>query len=246
MLFIDITEFRQIQPEKEVDIFQYYKFIQIFLGLRGRKSCNKIYSQESILMSVLQDDALVLEIKENYQNNANHGGVQQIQQYAQGLRCALAEPLSGLERYALCGSLIYDSKLYRCRRHLFATGNNSIKNAFCCYMYLPKFSPLASMFVWRFVCLFLFVCNVDDNSRMIWAIITNLDPSGKLKFVTTSKWRRFWKCQNNKHTFNFISNMKRSFKIRPDMNNIFYGDDITEWTQCRPIYSFINEIRTFW
>ena len=176
MLFIDITEFRQIQPEKEVDIFQYYNSMQIFLGLRGR-SCNIIYSQKSILMSVLQDDPLVLETKENYQNNSNHDGVQQIQQYAQGLRCALAEQLSGLKRYALCGSLIYDSQLYRCRRHLFATGNNSIKTAFCCYMYLPKFSPLASMFVWQFVYLFLFVCNVYDNSRMIWAMITNLGPN---------------------------------------------------------------------
>ena len=46
--------------------------------------------------------------------------------------------------------------------------------------YLPKFSILASMFVWRFVCLFvclsvcLFVCNVNDTGRAVRAINTKL------------------------------------------------------------------------
>ena len=36
--------------------------------------------------------------------------------------------------------------------------------------------------------------------------------SGK-KFVATSKWRPFWKCQNIKHSFNLTSEMKRSSQI---------------------------------
>ena len=56
---------------------------------------------------------------------------------------------------------------------------------FCKYVrltvcYLPKFSILASMFVWRFVCLSvclsvcLFVCNIHDTGRTVQAINTKL------------------------------------------------------------------------
>ena len=38
-----------------------------------------IYSHESILVSVFQDDPLVPETDENYQSSAYHGGVQHIQ-----------------------------------------------------------------------------------------------------------------------------------------------------------------------
>ena len=57
-------------------------------------------------------------------------------------------------------------------------------NSFRCWLcasytlvcYLPKFSILASMFVWRFVCLSvcLSVCNVDDTGRTVKAINTKL------------------------------------------------------------------------
>ena len=66
---------------------------------------------------------------------------------------------------------------------------------FCKYVrltvcYLPKFSILASMFVWRFVCLSVcvFVClsvrKFFDTGHSFWYIFTKLDPSMYLCHVT--------------------------------------------------------------
>ena len=59
-----------------------------------------------------------------------------------------------------------------------------VRNLRLPFHYLPKFSILASMFVWRFACVFVSVRNFFDTGHSFWYIFTKLDPSMYLSHVT--------------------------------------------------------------
>ena len=72
--------------------------------------------------------------------------------------------------------------------------------------------------------------------------------SDEKKFVSSSKWRPFWKFWNIKHSFNLTSNMKRSSRIMP--KNVFFVMITSLVTsqgslKVSPLYSFMNEIKIF-
>ena len=67
-------------------------------------------------------------------------------------------------------------------------------------------------------------------------------------FVASSKWRPFLKFRNIKHSFKLTSDMKRSSQIMP--KKVFFMMMTSSMTsqgglEFGPIYSFINEIETF-
>ena len=88
-------------------------------------------------------------------------------------------------------------------------------------------------------------------SEMLTAIFlvysTSGITSGK-KFVASSKKRPFWKFWNLKHSFNLISDMKKSSQIMPK-TSIFMMMTSSMTSQgglkVGPLYSFIYEIITF-
>ena len=68
------------------------------------------------------------------------------------------------------------------------------------------------------------------------------------KFFASSKWRPFLKFRNIKHSYNLTQNMKRSSQIMP--KKVFFMMMTSSMTsqgavEFGPIYSFINEIATF-
>ena len=88
-------------------------------------------------------------------------------------------------------------------------------------------------------------------SEMLMAIFlvysTSGITSGK-KIVAGSKWRPFWKFLTIKHSFNLTSHMIRSSQIMPQ-KSIFMMIKSSMASQgglkVGPLYSFINEITTF-